>query len=124
MAEKASSEKEKEKELDLPMQGFAGTSGGGDGAAGEGDGKGGGALQGAGGLEDGGGDDGGAGEPAVGQKGYERLRFSVVRIQSVSGEFDWFHPYERPRDGQAVGSGFVVIAEDTVKDPTALIITN
>lgn len=50
---------------------------------------------------------------------YDHLRQSVVRIQAVSGDFDWFHPFYPSHDGVGTGSGFVVQS-----DPYPLFVTN
>lgn len=44
-------------------------------------------------------------------QGYEHLRRSVVRIQAVSENFDWFRPFESSEDSVGLGSGFVVQTE-------------
>jgi S1-C subfamily serine protease len=50
---------------------------------------------------------------------YDELRSSVVRIQAVGGEFDWFHPFMPPQDGIGLGTGFIVQTE-----PYLLFATN
>eukprot|EP00933_Yihiella_yeosuensis_P049373 TRINITY_DN461_c0_g2_i1.p1 TRINITY_DN461_c0_g2~~TRINITY_DN461_c0_g2_i1.p1 ORF type:complete len:602 (+),score=129.57 TRINITY_DN461_c0_g2_i1:112-1917(+) len=50
---------------------------------------------------------------------YEKLRSSVVRIQTVSGDFDWSQPFNPPADGVSLGTGFIVQT-----DPYLLFATN
>lgn len=50
---------------------------------------------------------------------YDDLRSSVVRIQSVGGDFDWFHPFVPAQDGVSLGTGFIVQTE-----PYILFATN
>jgi len=50
---------------------------------------------------------------------FDHLRQSVVRIQAVSGSFDWFKPFVKGEDHVGFGSGFVVQT-----DPYPLFVTN
>eukprot|EP00933_Yihiella_yeosuensis_P049372 TRINITY_DN461_c0_g1_i1.p1 TRINITY_DN461_c0_g1~~TRINITY_DN461_c0_g1_i1.p1 ORF type:complete len:605 (+),score=166.79 TRINITY_DN461_c0_g1_i1:98-1912(+) len=50
---------------------------------------------------------------------YNKLRNSIVRIQAVSGTFDWSQPYAPPGEGVGLGSGFIVQTE-----PYLLFATN
>jgi len=50
---------------------------------------------------------------------FDHLRQSVVRIQAVSGTFDWFKPFIKGEDQVGFGSGFVVQT-----DPYPLFVTN
>lgn len=52
-------------------------------------------------------------------KSFDHLRRSVVRIQSVSADFDWLQPFIPGTDGVSLGSGFVVQTE-----PYPLFVTN
>lgn len=50
---------------------------------------------------------------------FDHLRSSVVRIQAVSSNFDWFTPFAGSQDGVGLGSGFIVQTE-----PYPLFVTN
>jgi len=50
---------------------------------------------------------------------YNPLRFSVVRIQAVSSDFDWVEPFWGSAGGVGLGTGWVVET-----DPEPLFITN
>jgi S1-C subfamily serine protease len=50
---------------------------------------------------------------------YNPLRFSVVRIQAVSSDFDWIEPFFGSAGGVGLGTGWVVQT-----DPEPLFITN
>lgn len=50
---------------------------------------------------------------------FDHLRQSVIRIQAVSGSFDWFKPFVKGEDHVGFGSGFVVQT-----DPYPLFVTN
>jgi S1-C subfamily serine protease len=50
---------------------------------------------------------------------FDHLRQSVIRIQAVSGTFDWFKPFVKGEDQVGFGSGFVVQTE-----PYPLFVTN
>lgn len=56
---------------------------------------------------------------------FDRMSLSVVRIQAITAEVNWFEPYQQPQDMQLVGSGLAVSLPDVpeiVKDP--IFITN
>lgn len=50
---------------------------------------------------------------------YEHLRYSVVRIQAVSSDFDWLTPFYGGNGGVSLGTGWVVETE-----PRVLFVTN
>lgn len=50
---------------------------------------------------------------------FDHLRLSVVRIQAVASNFDWFTPFSSGQDGVGLGSGFIVQTE-----PYPLFVTN
>eukprot|EP00933_Yihiella_yeosuensis_P070305 TRINITY_DN7806_c0_g4_i1.p1 TRINITY_DN7806_c0_g4~~TRINITY_DN7806_c0_g4_i1.p1 ORF type:complete len:642 (-),score=192.97 TRINITY_DN7806_c0_g4_i1:256-2181(-) len=50
---------------------------------------------------------------------FDHLRKSVVRIQTVSASFDWFHPFNSGSDGVSLGTGFIIQT-----DPYILVATN
>lgn len=50
---------------------------------------------------------------------FDHLRFSVVKVQAISAEFDWLRPFAQGEDDISQGSGFVVQAE-----PYPLFVTN
>eukprot|EP00747_Dinoflagellata_sp_TGD_P161658 gnl/TRDRNA2_/TRDRNA2_178367_c0_seq1.p1 gnl/TRDRNA2_/TRDRNA2_178367_c0~~gnl/TRDRNA2_/TRDRNA2_178367_c0_seq1.p1 ORF type:complete len:688 (-),score=76.28 gnl/TRDRNA2_/TRDRNA2_178367_c0_seq1:648-2510(-) len=56
-----------------------------------------------------------------GQRTFDQLVFSVVRIPVVASEFDWLEPWNKPHHEEKMGSGFVVEIRDG-NDP--IIITN
>lgn len=56
---------------------------------------------------------------ASGSPNFDHLRQSVVRIQAVSGSFNWFQPFVKGEDQVGFGSGFVVQT-----DPYPLFVTN
>jgi S1-C subfamily serine protease len=55
----------------------------------------------------------------VGNTDYNPLRYSVVRIEAVAGEFDWLEPFFGSQSGVGLGTGWVVST-----DPEPVFITN
>jgi hypothetical protein len=56
---------------------------------------------------------------------FDAMPLSVVRIQAITAEVNWFEPYQQPQDMQLVGSGLAVEIEGVPnldKDP--IFITN
>jgi len=56
---------------------------------------------------------------------FKSVAYTVVRIQTISAEVNWFEPYQQPQDMQLTGSGLAVAMPDMpeiVDDP--IFITN
>mmetsp|Transcript_42813 Transcript_42813/g.80295 ORF Transcript_42813/g.80295 Transcript_42813/m.80295 type:complete len:912 (+) Transcript_42813:158-2893(+) len=54
---------------------------------------------------------------------FNEVKYTVIRIQAITEEVNWFEPYQQPQDMQFIGSGFAIYTdEDCHDDP--IFITN
>jgi len=53
---------------------------------------------------------------------FEGLGFTVVRIQSITSDVDWFRPFRPPTQDEYVGSGFAVHVD--LKDSSPVFVSN
>lgn len=52
---------------------------------------------------------------------FKSVKYTVIRIQAITAEVNWFQPYKQPQDAAMVGSGFAVYTDgDCHQDPVFL----
>lgn len=52
---------------------------------------------------------------------FDDIKFTVIRIQAITAEVNWFQPYQQPQDMLFVGSGMAVVTDDSsATDPVFL----
>jgi len=54
---------------------------------------------------------------------FDAMKFTVIRIQAISSDANWFQPYARPSDMELIGSGWMVAAGN-VHEKEPVFLTN